>query len=392
MIRWVETRLIIEKPLTHEKYYPSVLRASTQKSYPFSISYAEIEIASNIIGSTSSYINQLRFDDIIRLQVSIKYNPNQRTVWQDLFQGRIMDLSGELSDNSNSTTIYAQGHEVEAIKALIEETKTFSTTTNARDVLKYFTQTKGYLKRLTYSDSYASNAISFVASDNTAYDTKANQTYMSDLFSDMEKVAGYDYAIKAIPTYSGGNLSTVYISWQPFDSTVTDKYKVIEGTSRVLSSNFEVSGTEFITAFRENGDTPSGGTQYTGYASDAALIAQYGTRTDIDTQTWINSNSLCNTIAAGLLAEGIKLDVSGEATLIGTPECDICDLVQCKFPSIELNGASVSANLTVKRVSHLIDGNEFSTFLDFEKVKKTVNDYIGQVSKTVKTCKKNQIK
>ena len=124
MIRWVQTRLVIEKPTTHEKYYPSVLRASTQQSYPFSISYAEIEIASNIIGSTSTYISQLRFDDIVRLQVSIKMNPNEKTIWQDIFQGRIMDLSCEYSDNNNNVTIYAQGHEAEAETAIITETYT----------------------------------------------------------------------------------------------------------------------------------------------------------------------------------------------------------------------------------------------------------------------------
>jgi len=384
MIRWVQTRLVIEKPLTHEKYYPSVLRATTQKSYPFSVSYADIEIASNVIGSTSSYINQLRFDDIIRLQVSIKYNPNQRTIWQDIFQGRIMDLSCEYSDNNNNVNIYAQGHEVEAETAIIEETYTH-TSQDCKTVLAYYAPK--YLSRLTYDTNYADPGKTF-----PQYDTTANQTYMSDLFADMEKVSGYDWAIQVIPTYSSGNLSTRYIQWKQFSSTVTDKYKVIEGTPRVLSADFEVAGSDVRTAYRVNGETPSGGSQYTWEEEDTALSTLYGKRTATETQTWVKSNTLCESIAEGLLAEGKTPSISGQAVLMGTPEVEIGDLVTCKFPSIDLNGSSISTNLTVKRVSHVIDGGDFTTSVDLEKVKKTAYDYIGQVSKTVKTCKKNQVK
>lgn len=384
MIRWVQTRLIIEKPSTHEKYYPSVLRATTQKSYPFSVSYADIEIASNVIGSTKSYINQLRFDDIIRLQVSIKYNPNQRTIWQDIFEGRIMDLSCEYSESSNNVNIYAQGHEVEAETALIEETYTH-TSQDCKTVLAYYAPK--YLSRLTYDTNYADTSKIF-----PQYDTTANQTYMSDLFADMEKVASYDWAVKIIPTYSAGNLSTRYIQWKAFPSTVTDKYKIIEGTPRVLSADFEIAGTGVRTKYRVNGDTPSGGSQYTDYDEDTALSTLYGKRSAVETQTWVKSNPQCKTIATGLLTEAKTPEISGQAVLIGTPEVDLGDLVPCKFPSIDLNGSSISTNLTVKRVSHIIDGGDFTTSVDLGKVKKTAYDYIGQVSKTVKTCKKNQVK
>lgn len=384
MIRWVNVRLVIEKPATHEKYYPSVLRANTQKSYPFSVSYAEIEIASNIVGSTSSYISQLRFDDIVRLQVSIKYNPNQRTVWQDIFQGRIMDLSCGYSDNNNNVIIYAQGHEAEAETALITETYTH-TSQDCKTVLGYYAPK--YLSRLTYSDSYAETGKTF-----PKYDSTANQTFVADLFSDMEKVSGYDWAVKVVPTYSGGNLSTRYIQWKPFPQVATDKYKVIEGTPRVLSAEFEVAGKEVRTAYRVNGDTPSGASQYTGYADDSALISLYGKRSEVETQTWVKSNEQCNTIAAGLLTDAKTPGISGQATLIGTPEADLGDLVPCKFPSIDLNGSYINTNLTVKRVAHTIDGGDYTTTLNFEKVKKEAEDYIGWVSKAVKTAKKNQCK
>lgn len=386
MIRWVQTRLTIEKPTTHEKYYPKVLSATTQMSYPFSISNADIEITSNALGSTSSYISQVRFDDIVRLQVSVKYNPNQKTVWQDIFSGRIMDMYSEYG-TSNNIKLYCQGHEVEAETALIEETKAYTSLTNARDVLKYFAQTKGYLSRLAYSDSYASSDISF-----PTYDSTANQTYMSDLFSDMEKVAGYDYQIRPIPTYSAGNLSTVYIGWSKFSQVPSTQYKVIEGTPRLLKADFSIEGKGVRTAYRVNGDTPSGGTQYTGYSEDATLKALYGKRTDVDTQNWVKSNTLCASIAAGILGEIKTPVVSGQVDLLGTPEAQIGDLVTCKIPSIDLNGASIDDDFTVYRVQHTINQNDFYTSLDLEKVRKDAYDYIGQISKTVNKCKKNQVK
>ena len=382
MYRIVNTRLVIEKPTTHEKYYPPVIRASTQQTYPFSVSYADIEIVSNTQAGTSGYIGQVRFDDIVRLQVSIKYNPYQKTVWQDIFEGRIMDMSSQFG-NSNNVTLFCQGHEVEAETAVIEEDYSFATATDARSVLSYFSK---YLSRLSYSASYADTGTSF-----PTYDSTANQTYMRDLFSDMEAVSGYNWAVKVVPTYSSGNLSTRYIQWREMSQTASEQYKVIEGTSRMLSADFEVAGKGVRTAYRIYGDTPEGGSQYTGYASDASLISLYGKRTEVDTQTWIQSNSLAAAIAAGQLSEWKTPEVSGQVELIGTPEAEIGDLVYCKIPSEELNGASVDGNFTVYRVNHEIDRNSFKTYLDLGKVKKSIYDYIGQVSTVAKTCKKNQI-
>jgi len=385
MIRWVQTRLIIEKPTTHEKYYPTVLSATTQKSYPFSISYADIELASNVVGSTSSYISQFRFDDIVRLQVSVKMNPNEKTVWQDIFEGRIVNMNCEYSQ-SNNVKIYCYGHEAIAETSLITGTHTYVSSTDAKTILADLAPL--YVTRLTYSSAYADTGKLF-----PTYDTTANQTYMSDLFSDMEKIASYGWAVKAIPTYtSTGNLSTVYIQWKAFPTVATDKYKVIEGTQRLLNADFSVEGKGVRTLYRINGDTPSGSTQYTGYAEDSTLSSLYGKRSEVDTQTWVKSNALCESIATGILAEVKTPEISGQVELLGTPEADICDLVYCKVPSIDLNGSYVNGNFTVHRVQHKITENEFTTTLDFEKVRKTAYDYINKAAAIAKTAKKNQCK
>lgn len=385
MLRWVQTRLVIEKPTTHEKYYPTVISATTQKSYPFSISYADIEIASNIIGSTSSYISQFRFDDIVRLQVSVKMNPNEKTVWQDIFEGRIVNMNCEYSQ-SNNVKIYCYGHEAIAETSLITGTHTYTSSTDAKTILSVLAPL--YVTRLTYSSAYADSSQLF-----PTYNASPNQTYMSDLFSDMEKIASYTWAIKTIPTYtSGGNLSTVYIQWKAFPSAVTDKYKVIEGTQRLLSADFSVEGKGVRTCYIVNGDTPSGGTQYTGSDEDTALSTLYGKRSDVDTQNWVKSNDLCDSIATGILAEIKTPEISGQVELLGTAEADIGDLVYCKIPSIDLNGSYVTGNFVVHRVQHKITENEFTTTLDFEKTRKTAYDYVNRVASAVKTCKKNQVK
>jgi len=368
---------VIEKPDTHYKYYPQVVSARTQKSYPFSVSYSEIEIISTVSGSTSASVSQVRFDDIIRLQVSIKMNPNEKTVWVDLFQGKIVDMYAKYGSMDNSMVLYCQGFEAEAGTALIEETYSYSSSTDVTAVISYFSK---YLSNLTYSADYVDTGIYF-----STYDSTANQTYLSDLFSDAEKVAGYDWIISTAPTYSGGNLSTVYISWNPFSQTVTDKYKLIEGTSRLLDADFAVEGKGVRTAYRVEGD------ECVGYAFDSELCAQYGTRTDVSNESWVKSEGLAESIAEGVLSEIKTPAVSGQVTIIGTPEVQLGDLVYCKCPSITLNGSTVDGNFSVYRVQHEISGNEFITTLDLDNIRKTAYDFYADSVTKLKTCMKNQV-
>lgn len=377
MIRWIQTRLVIEKPITHYKYYPRVVSARTQKSYPFSTSYADIEIISNVSGSTSGYINQVRFDDIVRLQVSIKLNPNEKTVWQDIFEGRIVDMYSKYGDNNNNMTLYCRGHEADAETALIEETYSYSTPTDVSAVFSYFSK---YLSRFAYSSTYADTGINFPTYDNTA-----NQTYISDLFEDAEKVSGYDWIVRAVPVYSDGNLSSVYIGWNQFSQTVANQYKIIEGTSRVLNTDFSVEGKGLRTAYRVEGD------ECVGYDFDQDLISLYGTRTDVSHESWVKSEALAEAISEGRLGEIKTPSTSGQVTLIGTPEAELGDLVYCKCPSQELNGSTVDDNFYVYRVEHTIAVNEYTTSLDLGKVRKTAYDFYADNVKNVKTCMKNLV-
>jgi|GEM_PF-1401930 len=390
MIRIVNIRLVVEKPSTHAKYYPQVISASTQQSYPFSVSGAEINVVSNNSPSSSGYASPINFDDIIRLQVSVKMDKNEKTVWQDLFHGRIENLSSEFG-TGNQLKIYAVGHEAELKTDLISEAKEYTTSTDAKILLSYFSR---YFNRLTYLDSRASTGVSF-----PTYDSNADQMYLSDLIGDMETNSGGKWIFEVIPTYdSSKNLSTRYVSWRQFvtagsfTATPVKSYKVIEGTRRLIAADFDVEGEGVFTFHRVYGATSDGGLQYKGSAVDAALLALYGRRSTVDTYPWIKSNSLCDSVATGLLSSEKDPETSGQVLLIGTPQAKLGDYVYVKIPSEEINGASILGYFYVKRVQHMIDRGKFHTRLDFGKVKKEAEDYIAKVSATTKLCKKSLVK
>lgn len=390
MIRIVNVRLVVEKTSTHAKYYPQVIAATTQHSYPFSVSGASIDVVSNNSPASSGYASPINFDDIIRLQVSVKMDRTEKTVWQDIFHGRIENLSSEYG-TGNQLRIYAVGHEAELRTDLIEETKEYTTSTDAKTLLSYFSK---YFNRLTYSDSRASTGVVF-----PTFDTNADQMNLMDLISDMETNSGLKWIFEVVPTYdSSKNLSTRYVSWRQFvtagsfTATPVDSYKVIEGTQRLIAADFDVEGEGVFTFHRIYGATPDGGSQYKGSAVDAALSALYGRRSTVDTYPWIKSNSLCDSVAAGLLSSEKDPETSGQVLLIGTPQAKLGDYVYVKIPSEEINGDSILGYFYVKRIQHLIDRAKFHTLLDFGKVRPEAEDYIARVSATTKLCKKSLVK
>lgn len=421
MIRIVNTRLVVEKPTTHEKYYPTVITATTQQDYPFAVSGATIDVVSNLPPNTSGYAAPINFNDIVRLQVSVKNHYTEHTVWEDIFHGRVESMSSEFG-NGNQLKLYCVGHEAELRTDLIEETYTYPANSDAKSIIsrlsKYFTA------NLHYSASNVAAGVIF-----PTYDTTADQTYLDTVIGDMEKQSGYDHIFSVVPVYTTGqNLSYVYTKWQPFTTTVTPAYKIIEGTHRLIAADFDVSGENVVTMVKVYGDTPdtssvtgttapkaftgtvSGSTcsgtigsttvtgttaapvQYKGSYTDSALEAQIGKRTSVETYSWIKSNALCVSIAEGLQKGARVPVVAGQVTLIGTPAAKVGDLVYVKIPSIELNRASITGNYYVYRVQHNISKSGFQTTLDLGRVKKVAEDYVAQVSKSVKVVKCSLVK
>lgn len=231
----------------HDKYYPSVVQASTVHSYPFSVPSANIEIITNTSTGTSGFTSPIRADDIVRLQVAIKTKPNQSTVWQDLFSGRIQSIQGTYG-NKNTTQLNCVGHIEEADYTFVEADKAYATATDAQTIIGYFINL--YKRKLVCDSVYVKSGISI-----PAYNAVAWQTNIADVFQEMEKMSGADWFIDCLPTYdSNGNFVNAYVTWQPFSNVVTDEYKIIEGTDRFISADFESSIEDLITYYRCYGD------------------------------------------------------------------------------------------------------------------------------------------
>lgn len=387
MIRIVECRLIIEKADTHEKYHPRVISFSTQESYPLSNSpQATINVISNTNRYNPESISNIEFDDIVRLQVSIKYSILDKDVWVNVFEGRIQNLSKNYTRN-DEIELTCVGHISEIYYKMTSGDITWASS-DATTVISDLASSK--LNRLKYSSTYATSGLTLPAN----YNVKAQQ-YISDVFEDIEKISGYKRMLNVLPVYyANGNFQQAWIVWKTLPSQVATSYRIIEGTPRLIEATFDVIGDEVANYRYVNGETytTTAGTesQYAGSASNADSIAKYDSRFKSDTFTWIKSDALCTAVASGLLDDSKLPYVSGQVKLEGTPDARVGDKVLVKIPSLEVNNAYISGEYTVYRVAHEFGENGYTTTLDLGKIKKTEYDYIQKnITQVVKTCKKN---
>jgi hypothetical protein len=226
---------------------------------------------------------------------------------------------------------------------------------------------------------------------------------LADLFSDMEKISGYDWIIGTESTYTtSGNLSHTFVTWHPFSAVVTEKYKIIEGTSRLLSADFSVSTEDMRNNYKVYGDTyqttdtPPVDKQYYGSYSNSDSINQYGKRSEVETQTGLKSDSICNTIAGKVGPELVSPTIAGTVKILGTALARVGDLVFVKVPSLEINGSAINGNYSVFKVQHSLTENSFTTSLDLGKLQTNSDDYIyytlQKINKNLKQAKKNFVK
>ncbi|MCB5256950.1 MAG: hypothetical protein LHW54_06065 [Candidatus Cloacimonetes bacterium] len=391
MLWFFKARVIIQKP-DGRLYYPKMVSASTTESTPFSnADYAEIELATNRSPYTSEYINPVENDDIVRLQISVRINSKEKAVLVDLFEGRIEAVSADYS-TTNNTTLTCRGHINAAAKHLIQEDKTWNGTVEARTILAYFINST--IPRLTWSNQLpyvGSSSVSFTDTE-SAYSSKKDQTYLTQVFQDLEKQSGYNWKIGTKSMYtSGGLLDKVYLTWLPVSTVATEKYKAIEGTARYLGSKFVVSIENQATQYIVKGDTPSGGTQYSGTARNEAAITQYGLKTDVDVFSNLQSNATCKSIADGSISAKVGDEITGSITLIGTPEAHAGDLVYVYANSTELNGAIIEGTFNVSRVRHTISSNSYRTSLEVGGIVVDAYDLISNIKKIAVTTKCNQV-
>jgi hypothetical protein len=296
----------------------------------------------------------------------VKYSAAARTVWTDLFEGRV--LTSKVSyGNQTTANIICVGHAAETTYSIIDEAKVWSSATDLKTIFEYFDK---YLTRTAFS-----------VSNNTGiaipYTTKQDQKFCKDLVSDAEKLSGFKWFIDTRTVYdSNKNLSHVYLDFKQFSTAPTVKYKAVQGTPRLLSANFTSDGQEVYTNIIVFGDTPQGGTQYRGVATDATAASKYGLRSNSSTDRGFSSTALCGNFASYVLPNFKDPRVSGQVTLKGTPKAKIGDLVYVKIDKIGLNGNKIEGYYTVVKVTHRIMLDQFVTILDLGKVQKGLDDYL----------------
>jgi hypothetical protein len=334
MIQIIETKLTVQRDnKTKDKYYPRVVSATTSYQYPFSIPTATIEIITNIQESTSGYISPVRVDDIIKLAVSTKLNPKEKTVWETIFEGRVRDISSPYSE-TNTSTLFCIGHIGETGKALCDLDLAYENENASAIIDDVCFASPPWLFRVGRDPALLETGATI-----EYFSIQANQRYVSDVFQDIEKLAKYHYYFSIVCTYDNlGNLVSPYLRWRHFPTKMTNKYAVIEGTEGLISAEFKSSAEELWNYVRVCGETiesvdttanPStpDKTQYTGAAISSASIAKYGHCGKVMTVTGIDTNYMCANIAASTVVRFRNPIVSGSAIIRGCPSARLGDLV-----------------------------------------------------------------
>lgn len=385
MIRIIDFRVVVEKNGTHEKYYPKVISFNTVDDSPLSeppSATITVFASSNLNNATN--VSQIEFDDIIRLQVSVRYHILESIVWVDIFEGRVENQSKKFGTNKE-IQFECKGHIAEAYYEII----TADTTWANADATVIMQAVDTYMSRVKFNSNYATSGTIV-----TEYNVRVDQNYVIDVYKEMEKLSGYKKIIDVVPVYnSSGNLQTCYLQWRPLSSTPTQKYAIIEGTPRLISASFDISGDEVYNYYHVHGEEVTDGYPYAGSAYLSDSVDKYGARHKSETFAWIKSNQLCTDIAKAYADDNGMPAVIGQAVLEGTPDAKKGDLVNVYIPSLEVKGAQVNGTYTVYRVTNSFQNGAYTTTLDLGKIKKTEYDYISRkLTQVVRTCYKNQVR
>jgi len=366
--RSVEFKVIIQRDdVEKDKYYPKLISAYTNSTFPWSCPTATIEVNTNISTGTAGYMSPVRVDDIIRLQANVRTTSDEKSVWQDIFEGRIMKIESRFG-RDNPTTLYCRGHGEELLyRAVTTDYSASSTTTGSM----LDTMTTDYLSRLTdASPSLIDTAGSTSIAD---YNIQLDTKYIVDVVRQFESLESYGYILSVVPEYdSSDNLSAAYVSWQAVPSTASDQVQIREGTPRLIDATFSYSIEQLVEDVTVYG--ASGTPQKAGNSADGSPA--YGTRYHVETDLTLATDQLCSDLADAIRAQYDGMDM-GNAKILGDPNIKVGDLIYCRIPSIELNGSTIDGNYRCRRVSHQISTENWFTYVDLGELDISTWDFIA---------------
>lgn len=370
MLFLFDSRLVVQNAVTNSKYYVQVVSASVEHSSIIPVASIEV-IASN--GSVD-YLSTVAFDNVVWLETSIRYSSNEAKVWKKIFEGRILTLQKQWG-NGSTATVLCIGHAGETAQKLILPqtpggapiTTEFAAGTDAGAIVYSF---GGLMSRLTF--------VVPASTFQTAYKVVPYQKYLKDVLNDFYEISGGTYIFEAVPKYSD---SMIYQSCEIHMKAVPTipKTQIKSGTTKLLSADFESDGGDVWNYIVQRGNTPEGSTQYQGISQDAGSIALYGSRQKADVDTSLNSNELCESLAAGKKALLKDPKITGTATILLSPEIKWKDLITVSVDKIRFGGVALNANLRVESVRHEISRSGIpTTSLEFGSIKKSTDDFIAE--------------
>lgn len=371
-------RLVVQKPDSSAKYILPVVSAMTDHSYPFSTPTASIEVIANDGQGLYDYISDVDFDDIVKLEVSNTYSEQEKDVWQPVFEGRIISQKSQWGTGTTATPMCV-GHCHQA--SYFNIPADYTTTSADAGTIASNWNANG-LDRIQITCPVSPTF-------SMPYTAVKDKKYLKDVFSDIESTGGYEYYFTAVPTYDNAlNLvSPVNVEFRELPMTPTKKYAVIQGSPRLLSANFTVTGEALNNQIIYYGSTTND-VQAVGGSSNADSIEQYSMRTYVGTDNSLSEGD-CSVFADGLLKYTAPLKISGTVELLGTPTAYVGDYVHINIGNMDVPGAisdtlsqiidsaSLEAYMHVVRVSHNLR-DDFTTTLQFGRVQKGPSDYIAQ--------------
>jgi len=250
MSRKIDLRCIVQRNNTSkDKYHPKITSVYISSTFPWTCPTATVVINTNISTGSAGYVPPIQVDDIIRVQVNVMYSSDEKPVYQDIFEGRIMKMEVSLGKD-NPTTLQCRGHAEELLYRMVTADYSASSTTTGAMLSALLT----YLSRLT-NDSPSlidSSGSSSIASYNIKDDTK----FMVDVVREFEALEAYEYIFSVIPEYdSSDNLSDVFASWQSVPLVASSTVQIIEGTSRLLTASFSDSIEQLVEHVSVYGET-----------------------------------------------------------------------------------------------------------------------------------------
>lgn len=365
-----DSRLVVQNDITKNKYFLQVVSASIEHSSI--IPTASIEVIAN--NGDVDYLSAISFDNLVWLETSMRYSDHEKVVWEKCFEGRIISQS-EQWGNGSTATILCVGHAIETANKLIlpqtpsgaAVTTEFPAGTDASRIVGAF---GGLLTRTGF--------IVPESSFQTEYKAIPYQKYIKDVLEDLVYISAGSYFFETRTTYNAAQVVTsCLIHMRPVPTT--PKTVIKSGTPKLFSAHFESDGGEVWNYIIQRGNTPEGGTQYQGIAQDATSITAYHARQKVDVDTSLNSNDLCQSLAAGKLAITKNPKITGTAEIILSPEIKWKDLVTVNIKQIRLNGSELNANLRVESVRHEIPHRGFpTTILEFGSLQKSTDDYLAE--------------